>query len=548
MCELVDTPRSLAAWLCFKHGAFGELVSLEARPLDYETKYHPRDFAGDHLVCSVLSKFSDFDIGVDRTEVAFSKWKEAEARCKRTNDLFRKRWDGDYSDNAMFSPQVEHILHIARTKIRDLLKEVDYDYIRSQCKFGPGSDLSTARDNTSTYHKFGSDGACTPWIIPLYDDIFSNEDSDFRGEFVHRATLVRSSRLSFVPKNAKTNRAICVEPRWNVFLQLGIGRLIQKRLLRVGIDIRSQVNNQEAAQRAYADGLATIDLSSASDNISTNLVLDLFSWAPDDWLELLLRSRCPSTTYKGETIRLEKISSMGNGYTFPLETLIFYAISFAAMVVAGDSKRIAKDLWVYGDDIIVPASSAPLLMQALECLGFLPNKKKTFYSGDFYESCGKDFYKGRNVRPFFIKKKVRSVLDGFTVANQISAYARSMVSDPRFADRKVWNLREHVIRRIPKHLRCFGPPEAGNGAIHSTFDVSRPQRASSFRHYAGWEGYLIKCFVAQPTKKLGWNPQGHLYSKLSDDIDSGQTVTTRSDVRWRRKVVCVPTYTDVMLI
>jgi hypothetical protein len=333
-----------------------------------------------------------------------------------------------------------------------------------------------------------------------------------------------------------------------VFLQLGIGRLIQKRLLRAGIDIRSQLNNQVAAQRAFVDGLATIDLSSASDSIATNLVVDLLAGQNDEWLDLLLKSRCPQTVYRKERFRLEKISSMGNGYTFPLETLIFYAIAHAAMTVSGDSKRIPEDLWVYGDDIIVPQDSAPLLIEALECLGFQPNRKKTFISGEFYESCGKDYFQGRNVRPFFIKKKVRSVLDGITLANQISAYARSLVSDSTFADRKMWNIREHVIRRIPKHLRCFGPPEAGNGVIHSTFDVSRPERASHRRATAGWEGYIVKCFVAQPTKKLGWNPYGHLYSKLSSDMDTGQNVATRSDVRWRRRAVYVPTYTDVMLI
>lgn len=549
LCEYADSPRSLAVWLAYKHGSYHDLVSMESNPLDYEPRFHRNTFALDHACTSLLSKYQNFDLGIDRTDVAFQKWKASEVRCASLNSLMRKRWGG--KDTSCFFPsQVEQVLSLARSKIASILGSVDYEYIRSQCHFGPGSDLDTKGDNTTTYHKFATNGAISPGCIPLYDDIFSNDDADIRGEYAHHARLCDTSRLSFVSKNAKTDRAICIEPRWNIYLQLGIGALITKRLRRIGIDISKQTNNQLAAMRAYADCLATIDLSSASDSISTNLVIDLLAECDEGWLDLLLGSRCHYTSYDGQRYRLEKISSMGNGYTFPLETLIFYVIAHSAMIVSGDRSRVSRDLWVYGDDIIVPQTSAPLVLEALEHFGFSPNRKKTFTQGYFYESCGKDFYQGENCRPFFIKKSVVTVADAYVLSNQLAAFSLLDGSIPRFASRKVWNIREHVVRRIPRHLRCFGPPEAGNGVIHSTFDVARPGFVNHFRGLTdrGWEGYWINGFVAQSAKQPGWNPYGHLYSKLSADLDSGQGFTPRSSVVWRRKVVYVPTYTDTILI
>lgn len=531
MCEHADTPRTLACWLVFKYKEWEQLVNMGLDPHEYEPVYHPNTFKLDYLCRSFLLKFQDFDTGIDKELVAFTKWRAAEVNCSRINQVFRARWSG-MSPSAMFPHHVEEVLHLARQKIRRVLGSVDYDYIRSHCRFGPGADLSTRGDNTSGYHKFSTDGSCTPGIVSLYDDIFSNEDADFRGEFVHRASFVRASRLSFVPKTAKTDRAICVEPRWNVFLQLGIGSLIERRLLRVGVNIHSQERNRDAARRAYTDGLATIDLSSASDCLSTNLIVDLLGDCDDGaWLDLLLNSRCVYTSYKNAEIRLEKISSMGNGYTFPLETLVFHCLASASMEIAGDGLRQSDDLCVYGDDIIVPRESAPLLLEVLECVGFLPNREKTYVTGNFYESCGKDFYRGTECRPIFVKKTVRTVVDAFTLCNQIAAYAVADCIGHGFASRQIWHFRECVIRRIPKRLRLFGPPEAGNGVIHASFDQARPSRARF-----GWEGYDVRAFVIKPTIKLGSNSQGHLFSKLQSSTRfTRHRVETRGDYSYTRR-------------
>lgn len=541
MCELTDSPRALAMYLRFKYECWMELLDVDYKPTDYEPLFHTCTFAHDYLCSQMLQKYEGFNTGIDTEAAGYAKWLKCEERCAEINALYRKRWEG----LSTFPHRVEEVLYHARRKIRTILRSVDDSIIRSQCHFGPGSDLDTVRNQVSGYDKFRTDGSCTPWVIPLYDEIFGQEDSDFRNDYVHNATLCSHSRLAFVLKNAKIKRAIEISPRWNVYLQLGIGGLIEIRLLRVGIDLTTQENNQRAAGRALRDGLATVDLSSASDSSATNFVIDMLAECDSRWIDLLLKSRVPYTYYKGKAHRIEKIAGMGNGYTFPLETLIFYALAYGAMKVNGQSGRMT-DLWVYGDDIIVPKESAPLLLETLACVGFLPNQKKTYLDGYFYESCGKDFFLGEMVRPFFVKKKTKTVLDAYVLANQIASFARD-TNDPRFANRKVWDIRGHVIRRIPKYLRYYGPPEAGVGVLFSTLDIAHQYLYRKDRTRT-WEGYTVKAFVPRQKRYYGRNFRGHLYSKLSGDLDSGNVTYRRGDHYWTLGEVHVATCTDLMLI
>jgi hypothetical protein len=53
--------------------------------------------------------------------------------------------------------------------------------------------------------------------------------------------LRNSSKVRVVPKNAKTDRTICIEPDLNIFVQLGIGAVIRERLKAYGLDLNTQV-------------------------------------------------------------------------------------------------------------------------------------------------------------------------------------------------------------------------------------------------------------------------------------------------------------------
>lgn len=209
--------------------------------------------------------------------------------------------------------------------------------------------------------------------------------------------IVEGGRYDTVPKTSVIDRSIIVEPRGNSFLQKSVGTFIRRRLLRAGVNLNDQGINQRLAQKAFRENLATIDLEMASDSIADELVHILL---PVDWYNLLSDLRSPKVSLDGSFHKLEKFSSMGNGFTFELESLIFAAAAYA---VTSETKH-GYAFSVYGDDIIVHQSSAGELVSLLEALGFTVNTEKSFVTGMFYESCGKHYFGDHDVTPIYQKE------------------------------------------------------------------------------------------------------------------------------------------------
>lgn len=225
----------------------------------------------------------------------------------------------------------------------------------------------------------------------------------------HIPTAVEGNKLSFVMKNTKVARTICTEPTINMWLQLGQGKIIADRLSEVhGITLSRQqdVNRELAEAASNGADICTIDLASASDSISCGFLKAILPRSTYSALDL---TRCPSSTLpSGEQVALNMISTMGNGYTFPLQTAIFAAVVHAAHRVAGVPliKRGAyaeRNFAVFGDDIICSKRAYRLVVRLLTICGFTVNVEKSFSQGLFYESCGADFFAGAPVRPFYIK-------------------------------------------------------------------------------------------------------------------------------------------------
>jgi len=108
---------------------------------------------------------------------------------------------------------------------------------------------------------------------------------------------------------------------------------------------------------------------------------------------------------------------MGNGFTFELETLIFYAIAKAACIQSG-AKTGYNSLSVYGDDVIIPSAAVSKYLTCFEAVGFEVNMSKSFFAGPFRESCGEDFFNGTDVRPVFVRDEL-SPLQLYTLHNQL---------------------------------------------------------------------------------------------------------------------------------
>lgn len=242
------------------------------------------------------------------------------------------------------------------------------------------------------------------WDSDLYTSICNlNEVSPHREETV----TVDGSRATTVPKTNRIDRFISVEPTLNMFFQQGVMSLMTEQLEKFGLSvIKDQEVHRGLAYLASVTGsYATVDFSSMSDSLSLSVCHFLL---PKDWYSLLFtirshRSRLPD----GSTVDLEMMSTMGNATTFPLETLILYCIAESCVVTSKGYtnvlERLSKNCYVYGDDCIVPTSAVGLFIETCHTVGFVANVDKTFVSGPFRESCGGDFYRGRDVRIFYLK-------------------------------------------------------------------------------------------------------------------------------------------------
>lgn len=264
-----------------------------------------------------------------------------------------------------------------------------------------------------------------------------------------------------VPKKTDIDRACCKEPDINMYLQKGVGNHIRRALKRFRIDLDDQSRNQHLAYIGSRDGtLATLDLSSASDSVTLGLIEMLF---PPSWTVVLKDLRSPVTRFKRhvadkeyETHVNEMLSSMGNGFTFEVESLVFYVLARAVAYFRGER---FSNLSVYGDDIICPSSMYEDLVWVLSKVGFTVNTAKSFATGPFRESCGGHYHHGEDVTPFYLRKPVTHLTDLILLLNGIRKWSNdgTRVLDP--ALESFW-FRHSVF--VPKSLwggRDYGSTE-----------------------------------------------------------------------------------------
>lgn len=421
LCEDVNSPLSLGLYLRFKYDQ-KSLAEFEFDP----SVYNDIDtFEADYFVASYLSKYKGLVTGIDQSAVAIQKFDSSEALCRETNDRIKK-----FRRGQLAGPSVEFF--IAKRKIAELLGPFSIFSLEPGVGWGPGATVDLRRREAALDMKISKVPiSVTREALPTIRNLISNDlhwascllcvnPEDLVGPFSflpHLFNIVDANKVDLVPKNAKTHRVIAKEPRANAFLQKGYGSFIRKRLKCVGIDLEDQGKNQEGALRAYTDSLSTLDLKAASDSMSTELVYELL---PIDWALALddLRSK-RSVLPDGKKITLEKFSSMGNGFTFELETLLFWALASAVK----ELKSVGGEILVYGDDIIVPREIAPDVVELLRFAGFQTNKDKSFIDGNFFESCGEHFFKGIQCTPVYQKEVIDSVEELIRSGNRLRRLA-----------------------------------------------------------------------------------------------------------------------------
>jgi hypothetical protein len=440
------------------------------RALEIETKCSDeavmttREFTIDYFLRNYIRKFPDFRnhaVYKDRDKEfksapklkAMEAFTLAERECMKTNVRLATLFTSGEVESS--TKRVSNVLHRAKSIISNLLYIDDcffYDELQAGCRWSGGSTTSVTRQNAAdvTYkvreHTISTsttakDHFCravkndyawlqaNPQKFEIIDGNVVISDSAFN--------LVNHNNIITVPKNAKTDRTIAIEPSANIFLQLGVGSFIRNRLLRAGIDLRKQSNNQRAASLCHKNGQMTVDLSAASDTISSSLVEFLL---PDDLLLYMADLRSVNyklTSSEGETTitPYKKWSSMGNGYTFELESTIFYALTRAVqeqLELEGEVTFTTKSILVYGDDIICDRANYDFLKEVFTVCGFKINLEKTFSKGLFFESCGKHYYNGHDVSPIFLFHSVVSSHDIMLCYNTLMRFAMRTSDGGRF--------------------------------------------------------------------------------------------------------------------
>lgn len=282
-------------------------------------------------------------------------------------------------------------------------------------------------------------------------------------------------KYASVPKTAETDRSIAIEPALNVYLQLGVDRIIRSRLKkRWHYNLNSQELNQELAlEGSLADLLATLDLKGASETVTLMVCLLLL---PEGWYDLLTDLRSEYIRIDKDVLPLHKMSAMGNGFTFALESLIFASLVRCAMRRTKSIGRTA----VYGDDLIVPKTAVEYLLTLLNVAGFTVNIEKSFTEGPFRESCGKDYYRGQPVRPFFLKSMLGEVSRLFYVHNSLCKLEDDLPWPwaVRFDETKAW-----IRKFIPKQLVEIRGPRTESLDTHIWSERHIHRTANGFKFF-----------------------------------------------------------------
>jgi hypothetical protein len=470
----LDCPRSLAAYMLFKYNEHDQLTALECHPQDYANSSEFRDA---YTATKLLSKANFLQTSFDRKEVALKKFFEMEDLCKQTNRRFRHL----SSDAVYNSAPTASLLTATAQVIESVLGDFEPEEFFDCANWGPGVTNQIKGEYASATNKFQSETGITR---DLYAFV-----APFLGQYpiwqAHLSTL--SSWPTFevgnviitVPKDAKTDRVIAVEPGFNLWFQKAIGLMIRRRLRRRGINLNEQSVNQQLALESSKDGtLATVDFSSASDSISRKVVEELL---PPQWYSLLDACRSHYGIHNSQALLVEKFSSMGNGFTFELESLIFYA---AAVAVRGYLRTRGK-ISVYGDDVIIPVECYELFSSFCEFLGFKVNLRKSYSDGYFRESCGAHYYDGVDVKPIYCKQMAQHPLGVFRLANAIRrlAHRRNVIYG---CDARLYKAWVALVSSVPRPLRLRIDDSLGDGGFVSNFDEACPSRARN-----GLEGYLV---------------------------------------------------------
>lgn len=439
--------------VCFS----SEIKSLSLNVNNYDHRF-PDVFSRDYQATVLLSKLPPKNCDSRLRDSAIEDFKRSEAR----NALVNRDWDT--SCDIVFTKAYSKLSQLG-LDLLDLRKIISNVLGRAPSLATLDREVEWSSGASVGLGRFWSSGECKAEMGVTVTYPLARALS----ELVTLSPLINKERWVLVPgnlvttvrKNISTDRTIAMEADINALFQRAIGSRLAKRLRRFGIYLDDQTLNQRACLQAQRFKNATIDIKNASNSALRNVVYSLF---PDDWVSLIDLTRSHRGTFsnrndvhagQAEWFEYEMLSSMGNGYTFELESLLFFSIC----IWCGCDDF---DTFIYGDDIIIPQSKCAIVTSALSVFGFEVNLEKSFTSGTFFESCGVFAYNGVDVTPLKIKDLLNDDKSRIILANKLRMYAH-LLNNRDGCDRRLLPAWRMCIQGISSSVRrnCRGPVGSG---------------------------------------------------------------------------------------
>lgn len=307
------------------------------------------------------------------------------------------------------SELASRVLQRARRIAKDILGDVSEDEFFSECRFGRRASMGCSFRNSYIDYKLTSPKALTgteaasKWFFKL-----GPERDRVLMRLVKRITrnkgfnpshlTMRHLKAAKVPKSWKIDRLITPLQLLTLFYSYGVGGVVTNRLADRGLDIGrlQEIHKRLVFVFSRTRTHATVDLRRASDTLTSWLLNCVL---PRPWFDAVRKTFSRQIEIDGRMMYTGSVLPMGNGCTFPIETLVFYCLIRAV----GDLLGVKGGIYsAYGDDLIYPSPIHRCVCTVFKQLGLIINTDKTYVQSYFRESCGADAYRGVDVRPAFL--------------------------------------------------------------------------------------------------------------------------------------------------
>lgn len=212
---------------------------------------------------------------------------------------------------------------------------------------------------------------------------------------------------------------------------------------------------------------------------------------------------------------------MGSALTFPVQSISFLmlCLGVGSHLTYGNSrdwKSLTRQVRIYGDDIIVPVSWVPWVIEVFTYLGLKVNEQKSFWNGQFRESCGLDAYAGDDVTPAYLLE--------YPDETKLGSLASVVEVSNNFYKKGLWCTADWVTRLVPSDIRKLIPVVqigSGNFGFESIcgFQTSGRIRWNEDLHYREYQTFF-------PVGKKTAGPRHEGYANLLQYFTEDPSLTS----------------------